>query len=825
MPAFFLLFLFFLSGASALAYEVVWMRLLSLSLSVTVYAVTTVLCAFMAGLAVGALLSGRVADRLRRPLAAYGIVEIGVAITALATPSILARLGPVYVWLHDSLGAADVAYPVARFGLAFGVLVVPCTLMGATLPLLGRAAITRKDAAGRGAGALYAANTLGAVVGCLAAGFLLVPSIGLWATSAIAAMASGFVGVAALAASWRTPILEVAREPAHASARVGGIVVLACVASGISGFTALGYEVIWTRALEPFTHNSTYAYTAMLATFLFGLGLGSAALAPWVDRLRRPILALAAVEIGIGISVMAGLLLYARFPELIPVLVERAGGIASWQRVIALIFTEASVVLVGTTLLFGATFPLVARLAIDRTGSVGGRLGLVYTANTAGSILGSLVVGFVAIPFLGVRGTFLALMLSNLLLGIALCAAAGPGGMRLVIGAFGAGAMALVALVIPQDVFREGFARRFGELIYFKEEVTDTVMVTEDARGDRMIRYGDGRGTAGTMTVREDRMYAHIPMLLHPDPRRILSICFGVGNSLSALAQHPIEWIDAVELSPGVVGAAPLFTATNRNVLADPRVHLTIVDGRNFLLTSHDQYDVIRLDPPELHTAGIVNLYTREFYELARDHLLPGGMFSIWVNIVMTPEADLRLLVRTLAKVFPYVSVWHGPFGYSWVINGSMTPHDPDMRLLLARYAEPAVASDLASIGVPDPIAFLSHFVFTGAPLAAFAGDGPLVVDDHSRLDFSVPRSLDAFFGFANANTNAWLSRRMDPSATSDGGLRMFFEKVVRMKSWKTPVLPYLRNAEAAGLEPAEIEARLGAHGGAVAQPRTAGGG
>src|SRR5438552_17137364 len=158
--------------------------------------------------------------------------------------------------------------------------------------------------------------------------------------------------------------------------------------------------------------------------------------------------------------------------------------------------------------------------------------------------------------------------------------------------------------------------------------------------------------------------------LLHPAARRVLNICFGVGNSLAAVAAHPIERVDAVELSPGVVDAAGFFRDTNHDVLADPRVRLTIADGRNFLLASHERWDVIRLDPPELHTAGVVNLYTREFYALARDRLAPGGLFSIWVNVVMTPEADLRLLVRTVASVFPQVCVWRGPLRYLCAITG-----------------------------------------------------------------------------------------------------------------------------------------------------------
>src|SRR5439155_278845 len=319
--------------------------------------------------------------------------------TGAATPAVLFRLPPVYVWLHDRLGGSALAFGAARFGLAAGVLLAPCTLMGATLPLIARAAIARADRVGRGAGALYAANTLGAVLGCVGAGFVLVPRLGLAATSAVAAAVNLAVGLVALAlgtTAARTGARAVA-APATAHAR------LVMLAFGLSGFTALGYEVLWTRALVHYTHNSTYAYSAMLAVFLLGLALGSAALGAVTDRLRRPLLALGAVEILTGASVVGGLALYARYDRLVP------------------------------------------------------------------------------------------------------AAAA----------ATGAAALALV----PPSLFADGFARRFGPLLFYREEATDTVMVTRDARGERMLRFGDGRGTAGTMTVRDDRTYAHIPLLLHPAAR------------------------------------------------------------------------------------------------------------------------------------------------------------------------------------------------------------------------------------------------------------------------------------------------------------------
>jgi spermidine synthase len=807
-PSPLLLALFLASGAAGLVYEVVWIRLLSLTFSVTVYALTTVLCAFMAGLALGAALAARVADRLRNPLRAYGVVELALGVVALGTAALLPRLPPAWVWLQHALGGAGPGFAAGRFLFAAAVLLVPCTLMGTTLPLLGRAAIDADAGVGRGAAALYAANTLGAVLGCLAAGFVLVPAWGLAATNGAAVMASVGVGVTAISLARPRP----AAVAAMATPRMPRSVLLVCLAFAVSGFTALGYEVLWTRALEPFTHNSTYAYSAMLAVFLAGLAAGSAAVGRVAGRVRRPILALAAVEVAIGAGAVAALRLYAHYETLVPRVAASMGGLGSWPRVVALIFAEAGAVLLPMTFLFGATFPLVARAVVERAEVLGARLGVAYAANTLGAIAGAVVVGFGLLPALGMRGSFVALAATNLLLGAALAlGAAGRAGAPLAVVA-AAGAAALT-LVLPRDLFEAGFAKRFGPLLLYREEVTDTVMVTQDARGERMIRFGDGRGTAGTMTVREDRMYAHIPLLLHPDPRRVLSICFGVGNSLSAVLQHPIERVDAVELSPGVVAAAPFFATTNRDPLADARVRLTIADGRNFLLGTPERFDVIRLDPPELHTAGVVNLYTREFYELARAHLRPGGIFSIWVNIVMTPEPDLRLLVRTVADVFPHVSIWHGPLRYSWVVNGSVEPHDPDLPLLLGRVAAPAVAADLASIGVPDAYAFLAHFVRADDEARAFADGGPLVTDDHTRLDFSVPRSLDSFFGFANANTDAWITDQIRPDLTGPRGVATFFRKIAQMMTYKESVLPHLRNVAGAGLDPAEVRARLVAAG------------
>jgi len=784
-----LLIFFFFSGAAALAYEIVWIRLLSLTLSITVYALTTVLCAFMAGLAIGSAISARIADRVERPMSGFGLIEIGIGLCGVAIPFVLTTLlPPLFITIYDAFGGEGALFGSSRFLLAFLVLLLPTTLMGITLPLLSRAIIGQEDTVGLGAGALYAANTLGAVTGCVLAGFVLIPQLGLLGTSAAAATMNLGIGTLALllGREHRAPVAVPAKNPP--AVRPSAIVVLVAVAYAVSGFTAMGYEILWTRALEHYTHNSTYAYTAILATFLLGLGVGSALIARFADRFTRPVLTIGIVQVAIALSVLAALGLYQDYESLIPALFKAKGGVTSFSRAVVLIFTEAGLALLVTTLLLGAMFPLVTRVAVESLQTMGRRIGIVYLLNTLGSILGSLLVGFFLLPALGMRDSFLALVMVNLAIGAALALWQRRDRAALSVAIASAATAAAAFLLVPPDFFEAQFRARFHEILFFREEVTDTVMVTEDKNGMRMIRYSDGRGTAGTGTVIGDRIYGHIPLLLHPAPKRVLQIAFGVGNSLWSVLQHPVEHVDCVELSPGVIDAAEYFAETNRDSLHDPRVSLHVTDGRNFLLTSKERYDIIRLDPPELHTRGVVNLYTREFYELARDHLAPGGIFSIWVNVAMTPEEDMRHLLRTVLDVFPYVTVWNDPGKFSWIINGSMEPRPPDLALLRKKWKRPAVREDLREISIRDPYEFLTNFVFDENGAREFAGPGPLVVDDKTILDFSVPRSQDSFFGVGNLNTAYFLfgeGKTIDPKLFG-----AFLRKTVAMAAHKKPVAP-----------------------------------
>jgi spermidine synthase len=572
------------------------------------------------------------------------------------------------------------------------------------------------------------------------------------------------------------------------------------VVFGISGFTALGYEVLWTRALEQFTHNSTYAYTAMLATFLLGIGAGSAFAARPADRTAHPLFWLGVAELLIGICTIVALLVYMQLLHWIPAVAEALGGLGSWGRVIALIFGVSGITLLPTTLLFGATFPFVVRGVVESVEVVGRRVALAYVVNTIGSILGALGVGFLLLPNFGLQGTFVALIAVNLSVGGALALFAAPPRAMVPVASVAVLGLAAAVVLLPSQLFYDIYGERYGKILMYREQVTDTVMVTEDANG-RLIRYGDGRGTAGTSTFRENRAYGHLAMLPHPNPKKILQICFGVGNSLSAVAQYPVERLDQVELSPGVIDAAPLFRATNRGVLEDPRVHLTIQDGRNFLLTSADRYDVILLEPPELHTAGVVNLYTREFYEIARDHLAPGGLISMWINVFVTPEPEVKMVVRTMADVFPHVTVWHEPWIGSWILNGSVEPRPPDLALLKRWFSDPKVKADLATVPLDNPYQVLNLFVMANDELRDWTRDAPIITDDHTRVDFSVPRSSHAFFGVSNHISGYYLVEQM--------GLDIDFMKLAdRYCEPKRPVWKHLVNATPETR--ARLEAQLG---------------
>ena len=773
-----ILAVFLVSGATALAYEVIWVRQMTLIMGVSVYAVSAVLSAFMAGLSLGSFGFGRLADRLRRPLVLYACLEAGLALCAFAFPWVLENLTrPLFLAAAEVFPTGSLQVQLARFAIAVASILLPSILIGGTFPVVARSYRADGARVGRDLSVLYALNTVGAVLGILFVGFVALAAVGMRATLHGTAVVNLVLCAISLWIS-RSEELKTETVPSRRPAERGRLSHSAriCLAVAfISGFVSLASEVMWNRVLVFYLHNSTYAFSAMLSTYLVGIALGSAVLSRFVDRARDLPRMLGAMMILLALTVLFSVGAVRSLPDLIGFGLG-AFGLDSWADSLVYLYLQTAFVMLLPTLLLGAIFPLTIRIYLVDAGRFGKEVGVVTSVNTLGAVLGSFCSAFILIPVLGLRNAFLLMVTISLLTGLFVWSGFGTWTQRRRLGFSLAGVATLLLawILVPTQLFYSNYARHVGEILYYEEESTDTVMVTQN-RGKlstRMLVFSDGRGTAGIPTVVEDRFYGHLPMLLHDDPREVLVICFGVGNTMGAISQHAASRIDCAELSPGVVACAEFFP-TNRGVLQDPRVSLNIEDGRNYLLTTDRRYDVIHLDPPELHSAGVVSLYTREFYELCQRRLRPGGILSHWINVTLLPEKELQMLVRTFQAVFPHTTIWQGPNRYSWNFIGWDRPLAIDLQIFEQKMREERVLADLEEIRLDDAATFLSLFLMSEEGVRKYTGPGPLVSDDHSRVDFTIPMSIYSRYGLINAdqvNPAAFTEARGKHSPTERGG-------------------------------------------------------
>lgn len=784
--------IFTLSGACGLIWEVLWVRQLTLVFGVSTYAVCTVLGAFMAGLGLGSYLWGRWAARSRRVLALYGWLELGIGVLGLLLPFQLQALMHAYARGYESLMDRPGWLVLVRVVAVSVVLLLPCTLMGGTISVLSRFFARRRESLGRDLGLLYALNTLGAVFGCLLAGFALIPALGLRATGWSAA--GGNFLVAALAIFLGRREVTVVEPRAAGAARRSGSARLALLVFALSGFCALGYQVLWTRALVFYLHNSTYAFTAMLAVFLTGLSLGSLLLNRRLDHSARPSLYLFLSQAGIPATTILGLTLFALLPLLLARLLPPLS-IDSWGKALALQFSQALGILLPITFFMGLAFPAATRMAVQSLEGVSRAVGELYAFNTLGCIAGSLVVGFGLLPVLGLMGSFQVLMTVNLVLALV---ALWPGKE---IGRSGkiAGTLLIAGLwvakerVLPEEFFRRAFGQGAPVLLY-RDGATDTVMVKAVPGQEelRFLCFADGRGTAGTNTSPQNRFMAHLPLLLHPAPREVLTICFGVGNTLSAIAANPqVERVECVELSPSVVDAAPYFP-TNEDVLHHPKVSIRFQDGRNHLLGTTRRYDVIQLEPPEIHTDGVVNLYTREFYRLCRRRLREDGILCQWINVQMIPLEEQRRLIATFQETFPHTTAWMLTRTLTHVLLIG-TPQE--LRISYARlrerFADPVLGPDLRDKTFLDsPEAFLANFKLSEDGVRAFVAGAAPITDDRTVVDFSAPRSVDANYGLSNAFSGVKIAGILEAGVPAT--VRYYADKQRAMLDAVEDVMPLL---------------------------------
>lgn len=763
-----LLVLFFGSGISGLIYELVWLRYLTLVFGVTIYAVSTVLSAFMGGLALGGFLAGRIADRVPRPLRLYGLVEVGIGLSALLTPPAFGLLQSIYRGLYPSLPHDLTSLSLVRFVLACFILLVPTTLMGATLPIVVRSTLGRSASLGTNLSLLYASNTAGGITGAYAAGFILIGAVGIRATTLTAAVVNVAVGLLAIALDvWlqravsshpeRSEGSVVATPPIDPDRPPAGALRLLLTAFFLSGFASLGYQVIWTRILAIYFEATTYAFTLILCTFLLGIAVGSYAIAPVINRRTNWLFWAALMEWGIGLTALVSIAVIARLSAIVetlrwlPILEHTVSG---EQRVIGLM---CFLTIIPTTLLLGAAFPVIMKLyAGGEDATVGRRLGRAYASNVCGSIAGSWASGFVLIPLLGTHTSLVLLAAANVLIGLGLLRYALRGAALPALGRprflVPAGlALAVGATALTPDFYGSVFSRLGDRVIWYEEGLEQTVSILQGPEIRRMYLNGWHQANDTPQMLQLHTLIGHLPMLVQPATgradRKVLVIGLGGGATAGAAASHRGAHLRVVELSPSVVRGATYFSHVNGEVVkmvdgrvvpaANVEVHED--DGRNYLLLTDEKYDVVMADAIRPRAAGSGALYSLEYYRLARAALADGGVMVQWID-TQIPDNQYRMLLRTFLEAYPNVTGWAG--GALFV--GSERPYRVDPAAVAQRLAG-ANPRMLAPTGVATADGVLNLYLAGDAELRAWVGPGPVISDDHPYNEFfrSLPQQKD----------------------------------------------------------------------------------
>ena len=721
--------LFFFSGASALIYQVLWLRQLSLIFGVTVYAASTVLATFMAGLAIGSAAAGRLSERVRRPLLWFGAAEALIGVTALLSPFAFDLVTAGYVALAPDVGSRALA-TVVRFVGSAAVLLVPTILMGATLPLVLQSSVIDAPGVAARLSALYGINTAGAVAGCLLAGFVLIGGLGITATSRLAAFVNLAIGAAAMLMARRVPaaIQQVAEhdgldtrtragEPA-ASSPARWLIFTAFV---LSGLASLALEVVWFRSLVLYYPATTYAFTAMLAAVLTGIAAGSLLAGPLL-RTRAPSLwVFGSLQALAGIAAVAGARVHGS-------LYDPASAATGLMRGTVL-------AILPTALCLGMAFPVGVRLWSGRARSAGRQLGVLYAGNVAGALAGSLLAGFVLLAQFGSARSLVLMAGVSLATGVALLI----GDIRRaplissVLAVLSIATFASLAGDTP-DPFTTGLTRRYpfaGHVFMRDEGVQTTVSVHMRELGGRQL-YLDGlhQASDGRDVVMLHRQIGHLPVLLHPRPVRALVIGLGGGATAGAVSLHPDLSVDVVELASGVVKGANWFSHINENLLSRPNVRLHLDDARNHLLLGRSRYDVITADVIQPTHAGAGMLYSREYFTLARRALTDRGVMVQWIGL--RSRSHYELIARTFQHVFPETSVWVN----GSLLIGSIRPLEIKPAELAGRVAVATLQPSLAAAGFRDAESLLGQYVAGPDDLRRFIGDGPILTDDRPLLEY-----------------------------------------------------------------------------------------
>lgn len=785
---------FVLSGATGLIYEVLWARMLGLVFGATTLAVSTVLAAFMAGLALGSALAGRVGAKIRRPLRLYGLLEIGIAVCAIAVPPLFSWVDKLYLFIWQQLHPGFVTFSLWRFALSCVLLLPPTTLMGATLPVLAAALVRSPNFKATSVARLYTLNLIGAIAGTIAAGFFFLPMLGVRATIHTAVAVNLIIGIAALLADRLNQEANSAERKTLVGTSHSDLILaistqledrrfwLFC--AFISGFVTISTQVAWTRVLTMIIGSSTYAFSIVVALFLAGLSYGAYMVGrkQYSGRLRHT---LVKVESMTALSLFLSLSTVTWLPELL----VRAGlglKISSWVGLLALQIAAGALIVLLPAFLMGTVMPLVLVWASEHDPANSIQLvGRSYAVNTIGAIAGAFAAGFLLVPHGSTRFT--------ILFGAALCTiVAGfaylPGNsvrdadvrralviglsftLAVVIGfvapAFNIPRMNLSDLSIGafDSLIRElAHSREIGDdtykkgpvvhkLLLYEEGQTSTVSVRKDWNTISMAINGRTNASdLGDMPTQV--MLGQLPLLLAPSINNGLVVGFASGVSVGAVLQSPIESLECVELEHATIRGSRFFEHVNNHPLDDPRLHLIIDDARSHLRVVSTRYDMIISEPSHPWVPGVANLFTKEFFELGRDRLAAHGVFVQWVQIYQLSTESLRSVLATYHTVFPHLMLFRvGGLakGKDLILVGSKVPLS--LSLIGERMRNVQIAAELHRVAMNSEADVRAWYVCDEGKLGPAVAGAVINTDDNMHIETTVPR--EAFLPLMQSNSS-----------------------------------------------------------------------
>jgi spermidine synthase len=735
----------FVSGAAGVLFETLWFRVAGLTLGNSVWASNIVLASFMAGLAAGNAIAARYGERLPRPLQLYAVVEGIVAVTGLAIVVLVPPLSPWLGRLFTHLLAHAWLVNLLRLTVAFSLMLIPATAMGLTLPLLAKATSRRDVNYGRVLGRLYGWNTLGGMAGALGGELWLIGWLGQRGTALAAGALNLTAAVVALLLAKRVGESVKAAAPETLGERPPGVRPLSArswrllTAAFLAGATLLALEIFWFRFLQLFVFGTSFIFAAMLAVILLGIGAGGVLAGQWLGRDPQAQRFAPLVALAVGVAVELSYVLFD----------PRVGGAAYTTGNTAAAFLLFLRLMLPTSVLSGVLFTLLGAAQRQECGEAAEATGKITLANTLGAMVGALLAGFVLLPRLGMEK---ALFISMLSYGVVACltmispATGRPDRyQRKVMGA----ALALFALggaLYPFGLMKRHFVplvlERYKsadlQLLAMREGLTETVMyLRQSYRGQplyhRLMTNGHSMSATTYRGRRYMKLYAYWALAVNPGARKALLISYGIGTTAKALTDtRQLESIDVVDISRDVLGLGSLAFPMTTPPLGDPRVHVHVEDGRFFLQTTNERFDLITAEPPPLRGAGVTSLYSREYFQLVRDRLRDGGVATYWLPVNQLWLSETQSIIRGFCDAFLDCSLWSGA-GLQWMMAGTRGAHHHPVpeEQFTAQWRDPVVAPELVDLGFERPESLGATFLADAATLSEWTEGATPLDDDH----------------------------------------------------------------------------------------------